>query len=65
VAAVRVREEVYAELRAAAERLRLPLARVIDMWPRSPCCGALLLQDPLSSSVKCSRCGRAYRAVEG
>ena len=65
MAAVRVGEEVYAELRSAAQRMRLPVARLVGMWPRSPCCNALLLQDPLNGSVKCSRCGRAYRVVEG
>jgi len=40
------------------------MSQVIELWPRSPCCGALLLQDPVAGNLACSKCRKVYRVVE-
>jgi uncharacterized protein YbaR (Trm112 family) len=39
-------------------------SQVVELWPRSPCCSTLLIQDPVTKTIVCSKCKRVYRVTE-
>jgi len=43
---------------------RYSMSQVVELWPRSPCCNALLIQDPVTGAIVCSKCRKAYGVVE-
>jgi hypothetical protein len=40
------------------------MSQVVELWPRSQCCNALLVQDPVTKAVVCSKCKKHYKVVE-
>jgi len=63
---VNVRVEMLRELLRIRDELGSgwTMSQVVELWPRSPCCGALLIQDPVTKVIVCSKCRKVYRVVE-
>ena len=52
---LRIRDEVFEG--------RYSMSWLMELWPRSPCCGALLIEDPVTRTIVCSKCRKAYGVV--
>jgi len=63
---VKVRAAVLRELLRIRDELggSWTMSQVMELWPRSPCCNALLIQDPVTKVIVCSKCRKVYRVVE-
>lgn len=59
---IRVPKEFRRELWYAARAMFkvIPASRAVEFWPRSPCCGALLMQDPVTEHLVCWKCKKRY-----
>ena len=63
---MKVRAAVFRELLRIRDELggSWTMSQVMELWPRSPCCNALLIQDPVTKVIVCSKCHKAHRVVE-
>ena len=64
---VKVRVEMLRELLRIRDEVlegKYSTSQVMELWPRSSCCNALLIQDPVTKIIVCSKCKQAYRVVE-
>jgi hypothetical protein len=63
---VKVRVRTLRELLRIRDELgeSWTISQVIELWPRSPCCNTLLIQDPVTGAIVCSKCHKAYAVVE-
>jgi len=62
--AIKVSESMYNMLNETAKHFDLPLTKVAELWVKSPCCNALLIQDPFTGEILCSKCKTKYKVVK-
>lgn len=61
---IKISETMYNLLNETAKQVNLPLTKVADLWVKSPCCNALLIQDPFTGEILCSKCKTKYKVVK-
>jgi len=64
---VRVPKEIIDEIRRISKEyltFKASIADVMRMWPRSPCCNAILIQVTRDGDLICSKCGRKYTLTQ-
>jgi hypothetical protein len=65
---VRIKEDIYKELTSIAHTFfpfPVRISDVLRVLPRSPCCGALLLQLTKGGELICSKCRKRYTLSAG